>query len=350
MSIPKCPADRDSKKLVFTAADGSCRVCRRELTVWHNRGRLLERLDGLHLLVMRDKRCPDASCLGHRTVYRPAEELRYALKRDRVGLDVVLEIGELRLREDLAFSEIHRRLKGRVPIAERTVADIFERFLALTRCRSGETTAVRKMLRAQGGMVVLVDGVQHDDHSPVLYVVSDALSGTTLFGERHTERSGEALKSLLERVAAMNVPVIAIVSDKEKGLVPAIRAVFPDVPHQLCQLHFVKQCAKALDPSLAALGAEVTDAAERLRALRRRREQDPVRESAGAAADRLLAEELLEQAHAASKASGRAPFDPPALVRHERLAAVAATAEAALREANRRQGAHRPSSAGSPPN
>ena len=81
--------------------------------------------------------------------------------------------------------------------------------------------------------------------------------------------------------------------------------------------------------------------------MRRRHEREPVGESAGAAADRVLVEELLEQAHAASKVSGRAPFSPPALIRHERLAAVAATAEEALREANRRQGAHRPSSAGS---
>jgi hypothetical protein len=350
MGMPRRPTDRSFQEHVFTAPDGQCRVCGRELIVWYRRGRHLECLDGMHLLLMRDKRCPDERCSGHRTIFRPPEELRMALKKDVMGLDVVLEIGELRLGENLAFAEIHRRLKGRVPIAERTVADVFERFLALTCCRAGESPAVRKRLREQGGMVVMIDGVQYDDHSPVLYVVSDVLSGVTLFGERHADRSAKALEALLRRVAAMNVPLIAIVSDKEKGLVPAIRAVFPEVPHQLCQLHFVKQCARPLEGPLAALGAEVKRSAERLRALRRRPERAAVgAESAGAAADRGLVQDLLEQAHAASKASGRAPFEPPALVRHERLQAVARAAEEALREASRRQGAHRPPSAASQP-
>jgi len=31
------------------------------------------------------------------------------------------------------------------------------------------------------------------------------------------------------------------VTDMEKGLVPAIREVFPDVPHQYCQLHYLER-------------------------------------------------------------------------------------------------------------
>jgi len=85
----------------------------------------------------------------------------------------------------------------------------------------------------------MVDGVQYDNTSPVLYMAWDGLSGTPLFGERKAFRGAEDLVPLLERVKAMDVKVIATVSDKEKGLVPAIADAFPETPHQLCQNHFL---------------------------------------------------------------------------------------------------------------
>lgn len=325
MSMPKTPEGSEWVQHVFTASEKLCRSCKKRLRVTQRRGRHVQKFDGLHLLVMRDKRCAGRDCPGRKTVYRPPEELKFALKKDIFGLDVVLEIGELRLRGDLSFPEIHKRLLDRgLSIAERTVSDIFERFLALMNCRNAESPAVRKRLSAQGGMIVLIDGVQFDDHSPVLYVVTDMISHTTLFGERHEIRSAEALRPLLERLKAMNVPILAFVTDKEKGLVPAIQAVFPDVPHQLCQLHFIKRCAEPLEKPLMQLGTEVARAAEKLRALRRKLDSNQVK-PAPSPAQREVAGELLLAAHAASKVAGRAPFDPAALKRHARLLAVAET-------------------------
>ncbi len=90
----------------------------------------------------------------------------------------------------------------------------------------------------------MCDGVQFDDRSPVLYLVWDAISGEPLFGERKPYRSRDDLVPLLERVKDMDVPVIAAVTDKETGLVPAIEKVFPPsalsvlsypLPEELCQ-------------------------------------------------------------------------------------------------------------------
>jgi hypothetical protein len=329
MAIPRKPKDRACVEHVFTGQDGTCDVCGRALCVTQRRGRLVERLDGLHLLIMRDTGCPRERCEGSRVVHRPPEELAFALKKDTLGLDVVVEIGERRLRDHLSFAQIHALLRDRVPIAERTVADVFERFLALTRCRAGDTPEVRRRLRKQGGMTVLVDGVQFDEHSPVLYVLEDVISHTMLFAERREVRSAAGLEGLLERLKAMDVPILAFVTDKEKGLVPAIHKVFPDVPHQFCQLHFLKRCAAPLDGPLVALGKEVARAAEKLRAIRRAIVQAPPPKAEAEAAERDLAEDLLLAAHAASKCSGRAPFVPPALKRHEAMLRVGAAVERA---------------------
>ena len=178
----------------------------------------------------------------------------------------------------------------------------------------------------------MVDGVQFDGHTAVLYVASDAISGSTLFAERHEVRSGEALQAIFERIKAMDVPVLGLVTDKEKGLVPAVKAVFPDVPHQFCQLHFLKNCAKPLDENLTKLGAEVATTAEKIRKIRRRIKSAKPAGTEAENAEREVAEELLLAAHAASKVSGRAPFKPPALKRHERLLAVSKAAVAATKK------------------
>lgn len=322
--MPEEPEDRDSFFHLFTADAARCPACGRDAVISQWRGRHIERLDGFHLLAMRDRRCPVPTCVGRRTIFRPVDEHRFALKKDVYGLDVMFEIAERRLQDDLSFEEITRRLNARgVPITLVTTCDAFKRFVALTSCCAGESEEVREKLRAQGGVVVMVDGVQFDDRSPVLYLVVDTVSRTPLFAERHPVRSVEGLKPLLARLKAMNVPIRAFVTDMEKGLVPAIRALFPDVPHQFCHLHFLKRCAAGLDKRFAGLGTEVDRVAEKIRRIRRDQQKAPPPSTAVEAFDRKLADDLLVAAHAATKRAGRAPSKPTALFRHDELVAVA---------------------------
>ena len=327
--MPEGPEDRDSFFHLFTAAETRCPVCGHDAVISQWRGRQIERLDGHHILAMRDRRCPVLSCSGRSAIFRPTEEHTFALKKDVYGLDVMFEIAERRLQDDLSFEEIMRRLNARgIPITLRTTCESFKRFVALTSCCAGESEEVRAKLRAQGGIVPMIDGVQFDDRSPVLYLVVDSLSRTPLFAERHAVRSAKALQPLLLRLKAMNVPIKAFVTDMEKGLVPAIRAVFPEVPHQFCQLHFIKRCAAALDKPLAGLRAEVDRAAEKVRKLRRDLKKAPAPATKDEAFDRGLATDLLRSAHSATKRAGRAPSKPTALFRHDELAAVVKAADA----------------------
>ncbi|MEX0567979.1 MAG: transposase [Candidatus Njordarchaeota archaeon] len=48
------------------------------------------------------------------------------------------------------------------------------------------------------------------------------------------------MRPKLERA---EIKIRGIVSDKETYLVNAIRKVFPEVKHQLCQLHFIRNLA-----------------------------------------------------------------------------------------------------------
>ena len=112
-------------------------------------------------------------------------------------------------------------------------------------------------------------------------------------------------------------------------LVPAVAAVFPEVPHQLCHTHFLKNCARPLEPDLRELGASVEQRAERVRKLARQwdKEAPPAvpapgsSEAVGAApaTDLHVARDLLALVKPQAKSSGKAPLAPPELLRHQRL-------------------------------
>src|SRR5262249_15169950 len=151
-------------------------------------------------------------CPGYGTKYRPLVDLRWALPRMSFGLDVVMAVGEGHLGQGRSLSELGRELTGRgVPIHQTHVGRLFRDFLALCKMSRGGERQVRERLAEQGGIVLMVDGVQFDDRSPVLYLCWDARSGSPLFGERVEERDTDGLSRLLVGVKQMGVEVLGVV-------------------------------------------------------------------------------------------------------------------------------------------
>lgn len=241
----------------LTAAEEICPTCSSPLQVLQHRDRSIQRLDGLLYLLRRNRACPNLACPNERT-YRVPEDIRLALPRMTFGTDVVLAVGDRHLRQRQSLSLIGRELTASgVAIDQTHVGRLLRVYVSLEHCTRGREEQVIRKLRAQGGILLMADAVQHDGHEPPLYVAWDAISGTPLFGERRESRGKEDLVELLERVKAMEVPVIATVSDKETGLLPAMAAVFPGAPQQYCQTHYLKNCAEPLKPDLNELGKSV---------------------------------------------------------------------------------------------
>lgn len=339
---------KGARKLVVTALEAVCPACGGGLDITQHRPRWIERLDGYLHVVRRDKSCREPLCPGPRRVFHAPEDLRLAFPYRTFGLDVTLAVGERHLRGE-SLSAIQRDLCARgIAIDQRHTGRVFRDFLAISDIALGDDEERRAELRDQGGIVLMADGVQFDDRAPVLYVAWDAISGTPLFSERKPFRSEDDLRPILERVKAMGVKVLAIVSDKEKGLVPAVQAVFPDVPYQFCQTHFMKNCAKPLEKELGALGASVVRRATRVHKIAKKindaervaREAETETSAlpmpalgssrvelatlkavaAGAPlSDVEFAKDVCELARQNSRVSGKAPLDPAELERHVRL-------------------------------
>jgi hypothetical protein len=219
--------------LIYTAPEVVCAACGNPLPICQVISRVVQGLDEPFALVRKDRQCRRRDCPAERPrpfFYAP-RDLRVVLSNRIYGLDVTLCVGERHLREGVALAQITRDLTAQgVPLDQRHTGRIFRDFLTLASLERGDDAALQARLRAEGGIVLMCDGVQFDDRSPVLYVVWDARTGTPLFGERKPFRGENDLVPLLERVRRMDVPVIGVVTDKETGLVPAVERVFPGVP------------------------------------------------------------------------------------------------------------------------
>jgi len=323
---------RPAREIVTTALEVRCPYCGESLEICQHRVRWVMRLDGDVHLTRRDRKCRSSGCEGPNRIFHAPEDLRLALPYRTYGLDVTLAIGERHLRGE-SLGSVQRDLNARgIPIDQRHTGRVFRDFLALAGVALGDDASRRERLRAQGGIVLMCDGVQFDETAPVLYLAWDAMSGTPLFSERKAFRAEEDLRPILERVKAMDVPVIGIVSDKEKGLVPAVEAVFPETPYQFCQTHFLKNCARPLQEDLSALGASVTRRATCVHGIAKRLHEaevsaptaaSPATETAAPKMpDAEFGREVCELVRQNARASGKAPLDPPELKRHEKLEAV----------------------------
>jgi hypothetical protein len=224
---------------------GHCLQCGRGLWVAYYRQRTVTTLTGLVRLRLQVRRCVNQACPRYRAAYRPEDECRWALPHSEVGFDVIAAIGAWRFGEHRSVPEIHQALQQRrVPIAERTVTHLIQRYEELVALRLADQPGLRERLERQGAVILALDGMQPEVGHEVLWVIRDCLSGEVLLARSLLGGTETELAGLLEEVrAALTVPVRGVVSDGQPSIRKAVASVFPDVPHQLCQFHYLRDAA-----------------------------------------------------------------------------------------------------------
>jgi hypothetical protein len=213
------------------------------MSIRYENRRTVATLRGLVRLRLKIRRCEDVRCARYRRPYRPESEGAVALPQHEFGLDVVALVGALRYREHRSVPEIHRALLARsVAVCERTVTNLLDRYDELVATVLDEPR--RTALVAQQRVILAIDGLQPDVGHEVLWVIRDCLSGQVLLARALLSALTSDLAGLLrEVVAGIGVPVVGIVSDGQHAIRLAVRQVLPDVPHQLCQFHYLREAA-----------------------------------------------------------------------------------------------------------
>jgi hypothetical protein len=279
-------------------------------------------LAGIWRLRLRVRRCITPTCPLYHQAYRPEEEGAWALPHGEFGLDVIALVGALRFAEHRSVPEIQHHLLVRgVPIAERTVTYLVERYEELVALRLTDPARLRERLAAQERAILAIDGLQPDVGHEVLWVIRECLSGEVLLARSLLSGTQGDLSALLHEVKALlPVPVAGIISDGQSPIGTAVQAVFPGVPHQLCHFHYLREAAKPIVEADRHAKKELKKHIRGVRPLERALEK---RDDAEAEAIRgycLAVRSTLTD-------DGQPPLEAPGLQLHDRLQAIATSIE-----------------------
>jgi hypothetical protein len=228
-------------------------MCGQPLWIAYHHHRTVVRLDGLWRLTIRVRQCVNAACAQYHQAIVPEEAGAWALPQGEFGLDVIAFIGQLRAREQRSVPQIHQTLRERgVEIAERSVTVLLHRYEDLVALHLADPVRLRERLAGQGGVILALDGLQPDVGHEVLWVLRDVVSGEVLLARSLLGATADDLVPLLEEVQAVlagqhgeaAISIRGVISDGQTSIRHAVTRALPDVPHQLCQFHYLREAAK----------------------------------------------------------------------------------------------------------
>lgn len=125
------------------------------------------------------------------------------------------------------------------------MTNLLARYEELVTLRLRDQTRVCERLAAQGRVILALDGLQPDVGHEVLWVLRDCLGGAVLLARSLLSASETDLVALLREVQhALPVPIHGVISDGQHSIRNAVRSALPNVPHQLCHFHYLREAAK----------------------------------------------------------------------------------------------------------
>jgi hypothetical protein len=147
--------------------------------------------------------------------------------------------------------EIHQEFLKRLdPLggksARREILSLCEAYCTLLRASSSATDDIEWLAHVEkkGGIIVSVDGIQPEKGNETVSLVRDALTGRMLSAENVTSWETAVMKARLTPVVALEVNVLGTISDAQERERVARQERWPDVPHQVCQFHVVRDASK----------------------------------------------------------------------------------------------------------
>ena len=175
---------------------------------------------------------------------------------------------------------------------------------------------LRSVLADQKRVILGIDGLQPDVGHEVLWVVRDCLSGEILAAKAMlSARRKDPIGWLSEVKKACPVTIAGVVSDGPHTIRQAVGAVFPDVPYQLCQFHYLREAARPIYEADRHAKKELKKKVRGVRGIERQVEgrTDPEAE---------VVRGYCSAVRSALTDDGRPPLDASGLTLHDRLTAI----------------------------
>ena len=216
----------------------TCPLCFSSLQhEFNNGGRRIETLKGSLWVITNYYSCTNRDCEMHEAF--PAV-YPSTIKRKRFSLDVWAKVIQHHFKHHLNYSLIVELMwdDWEVSISRGTVKHICEYFEMAGKQYMDEK--VLNDVKTNGRIILSLDGAQPVKNEPSLWVFSDRLTGHVLLARNLDSAPASKLQAILEEVEVKyGVPIIAVISDKQKNIVNAVKRFKPEIPHVYCQFHFL---------------------------------------------------------------------------------------------------------------
>ncbi len=219
----------------------------------------VQMLDRVLSVASRPGRCPHATCVGSRLRLLSAAGQRIAPAGSTYGYDVVVRIGWWRQESRATYREIHADLASQVRISESHVGYLYQQvYLPLLACHERQhRDRLAQIATQQGGLIVALDGLVPQGGEPQIWFIRELSSGLTLRSGWLCQQDQPTFEAFLEPLKHLEWPILAVLSDKQTGLVPAVATVLPHSRHQFCQAHYLRNLAEPLAEADAAFKGEL---------------------------------------------------------------------------------------------
>jgi hypothetical protein len=219
----------------------------------------VQQLDGAVYVASRAKGCVNSQCGHQGQPYFSVAAQMVTVPECTYGLDVIAQIGWWRDREHLNREQIHSRLEGgRVQLCERQVDHLYARYQVLMGCAERlDTRELGEVVKERGGLIISLDGLEPGGASEQLWVVREVQTDRTLVAGWLPRVNHQTLAALLKPVVDLGSPLLATVSDKQGCVRKALQEVWPDVPHQWCQSHYLGHATRPVYDYDSALKTEM---------------------------------------------------------------------------------------------
>jgi len=158
---------------------------------------------------------------------------------------VITQIGWQRQTHYERFEAIHHGLQTRLQISESEVRHLYhERYLALLACHERQYLKELKAVSEHRGLILSLDGLAPEGGEPQLWLVRELQLGLTLRSGWLSRQDRDTFVNFLQPIADLGLRVVAVMSDKQRGLEPAVPIVFLEAKHGFCQMHYLKNAAE----------------------------------------------------------------------------------------------------------
>jgi hypothetical protein len=191
-------------------------------------------MTGVMRIAYQPKRCGASDCAGHRESLKAGAWQHLAPRYSSYGFDVIATVGWQRQRWQRTYEEVQAELARQV------------QYLPLLACHQRAHLAELERVAAQRGLILSLDGLAPEGGEPQLWVVRELRTGQTLRSGWLSEQGQTAFENFLRPIAELGLRVEAVLSDKQRGLVPAIGVIFPQAHHAFCQSHYLNNLAEPI--------------------------------------------------------------------------------------------------------